>query len=77
MYIYIFILYIAGQKAKCPDELWPTLVVVSYLTLGLPQFRDSWALAVEKADQWLNTMEFDEEELKQEATKFIYAKLKH
>jgi len=48
---------------------------VSYLTLGLPQFRDTWALVVEKANNWLGTLEF-EEKLNKKAAKFINAKLK-
>jgi len=65
----------AGQKAKCPDELWPTLIAVSYFTLGLPQFRESWALVVEKAKNWLGAQQFDETKMNRKAAKFVKAKL--
>ena len=68
--------FIAGRKAKCPGELWPTLIAVSYLTLGLPQFHDSWALVVEKANNWLGTQQFVETKLKKKAAKFVKEKLK-
>ena len=76
MTYFYFIFKIAGQKAKCPDELWPTLIAVSYLTLGLPQFRESLALVVEKANNWLDTLPLKKTLLKKKPNDFIKAKLK-
>jgi len=43
--------------------------------MGLPQFLESWALVVEKANNWLGTRQFNEKKLKKKAAKLIKAKL--
>jgi len=86
----VILVLLAGKRANCPGimddkcrgkphtELWTTLLAVSYLKLGLPQFRESWALVVEKANNWLSTQYIGSThklEWKEKADQFIKAKL--
>jgi len=72
----IGIIFTAGRKVNCPDNVWFTLVALSFMTVGLPKLQDSWILVVNKAEKWLRTQQIvDQDKAKEEATQFVKSKL--
>ena len=78
---------IAGKRFNYPDNVWFTLVALSFMTAGLPQLRDSWICVANKAEKWLLTQQPVAGDLandcgdwlkiaKEKASQFVNAQLK-